>query len=154
MARSFHQYSPDLKQRLVEEIEGGHLSMREAARDAQTTVAMVQTWLREYGRFQPKRDIVEVVMKSEQDRIAALEKALAEAHLKLQVFDELITQANKHYKIDIKKNFGTPPLPSSAPRPTPRTPSPASAARSAAPATPTTSDSAAGATQTPTRTPR
>ena len=104
MARSFHHYSPELKQRLVEEIEGGQLSLREAARDAHTTVAMVQTWLREYGRFQPKRDIVEVVMTSEQARIAALEKALAEAHLKLQVFDELITQANTHYQIDIKKN--------------------------------------------------
>lgn len=149
MARSFHHYSPELKQRLVEEIEGGQLSLREAARDAHTTVAMVQTWLREYGRFQPKRDIVEVVMKSEQARIAALEKALAEAHLKLQVFDELITQANKHYKIDIKKNFGTPPLPSSASRPTPRTPSPASAARSAARATPSTN--ASGGPVTPTR---
>lgn len=77
MARAHHQYSSELKQRLVEEIETGHLSIRGAARDAQTTVAMVQVWRREYGRFQPKRDIVEVVMKSEQDRIAALEKALA-----------------------------------------------------------------------------
>jgi len=86
-----------LKQRLVEEIGGGRLSMREAARDAHTTVAMVQVWLREYRRFQPKRNIVEVVMKAEQDRIAALKKALAEAHLRLQVYDELITQANMRY---------------------------------------------------------
>lgn len=100
MARSHHQYSAELKQRLVEEIEAGQLSLREAARDARTSVAMVPVWLREYGRFQPKRDIVAVVMKSEQDRIAALEKALAEAHLKLQVYDELITQANKRYKTD------------------------------------------------------
>ena len=152
MARSFHHYSPELKQRLVQEIEAGQLSLREAARDAHTTVAMVQTWLREYGRFQPKRDIVEVVMKSEQDRIAALEKALAEAHLKLQVFDELITQANKHYKIDIKKNFGMPLPRPSASRPTPRTPSRASAAPSAGRATPSTNGSAE-APPTPRRTP-
>ena len=55
--------------------------MREAARDAYPTVAMVQVCLREYGRFQPKRDVVQVVMKTEQDRIAALEKTLAEAHV-------------------------------------------------------------------------
>jgi transposase-like protein len=150
MTRALHHYSPELKQRLVEEIEAGHLSLREAARDAQTTVTLVQKWLEEYGRFQPKRDIVEVVMKSEQARIAALEKALAEAHLKLQVYDELITQANKRFKTDIKKNFGMPsPAPSVGP--TRRTPSAPSAAPSGAPATPTTNASAAPAAP-PTRT--
>jgi hypothetical protein len=53
--------------------------------------------------------VVEVVMKSEQERIAALEQALADAHLKLRVYDELITQANKHFKTDLKKSFGTSP---------------------------------------------
>ena len=108
MPRAFHQYSPALKQRLVEEVESGQLSLREAARDAQTSVPMIQKWLDEYGRFKPKRDIVEVVMKSEQARIAALESALAEAHVTLQVYEELITQANKAYKTDLKKNCGTP----------------------------------------------
>jgi transposase-like protein len=106
MDRIHHRYSAELKQRMVAEIESGHLSLREAARDAQTTVTQVQKWLEEYGRFKPKRDVVEVVMKSEQDRIAALEKALADAHLKLEVYDELIVQANKLYQTDLKKNFG------------------------------------------------
>lgn len=144
MARAHHHYSAELKQRLVEEIEGGQLSIREAARDAQTTVAMIQVWLREYGRFQPKRDIVEVVMKSEQDRIAALEKALAEAHLKLVVYDELITQANKRYKTDLKKAFG-PSLPAPSAPGTMGQPSAPSVAPSASPATPTTNGSAAAA---------
>lgn len=142
MRGSFHHYSPELKQRLVDELEAGQLTLREAAQDARTTVAMVRTWLEEYGRYKPKRDIVEVVMRSEQERIAALEKALAEAHVKLLVYDELITQANKRFKTDIKKNFGTPrPTPSAAGEPAP--PSPRSAGRSTARATPTTSGSAA-----------
>lgn len=74
MVRMQHRYSEELKQRLVEEIEAGHLSIREAARDAQTTITLVHQWLEQFGRFKPKRDIVEVVMKSEQDKIAALEK--------------------------------------------------------------------------------
>jgi transposase-like protein len=114
MERAHHRYSPELKERLVAEIESGHLSMREAARDAQTNVTMIQKWLEEYGRYKPKRDVVEVVMKSEQERISTLEKALAEAHLKLRVYDELITQANKHFKTDLKKSFGTTPLPLAA----------------------------------------
>jgi transposase-like protein len=151
MERAHHRYSSELKQRLVEEIERGHLSIREAARDAQTSVTMIQKWLEEYGRYQPKRDVVEVVMKSEQDKIAALEKALAEAHLKIRVYDELITQANKRYKTDIKKNFGMSPLaPAAAAHAA--SPSGPSAARSSARGTPTT-NAAAGAPPDAKRTP-
>ena len=141
MARMQHQYSPELKQRLVEEIEAGHVSIREAARDAQTTVTLMHQWLAEYGRFKPKRDIVEVVMKSEQGQIAALKQALADAHLKLAVYDELITQANKRYKTDLKKSFGmTPSAPSGSTDAT--SASAPSAGSSSARATPTTSGTA------------
>ena len=107
MERALQRYSPELKQRIVEELEAGHLSLREAARDARTTVTMIQKWVEEFGRYRPKRDVVEIVMKSEQERIAALEKALAEAHLKLHVYDELLTQADKKYQLDLKKTLGT-----------------------------------------------
>lgn len=140
MERAQHRYSAELKERLVAEIENGHLSIREAARDARTSVTMIQKWLDEYGRYKPKRDVVEVVMKSEQDRIAALEQALAEAHLKLRVYDELITQANKHFKTDLKKSFGMPPRPPAAPVQT-RPASAPSARSSTERATPTTSTS-------------
>ncbi len=124
MERSRRQFSPELKQRVVEDIEAGHLSIREAARTVQTTAAMVHHWLDEFGRYRPKRNVVEVVMKSEQERIAALEKALAEAHLTLQVYDELITQANKRYKTDLKKSFGTTSLgPAASSGPSPSAPS-------------------------------
>lgn len=137
MERSRRQFSPELKQRIVEELEAGHLSVREAARTVQTSAAMVHHWLEEFGRYKPKRDVVEVVMKSEQERIAALEKALAEAHLTLQVYDELITQANRLYKTDLKKSFGTTPLGPVAT--SARSPSGPSARASDAPATRTTS---------------
>ena len=145
--RAQHRYSAELKQRLVAEIEAGHLSIRETARDAQTTVTLMHQWLDEYGRFKPKRDIVEVVMKREQDKITALEKALADAHLKLVVYDELITQANRLYKTDLKKSFGAPSL---TPAVTPDGTSPLSVPRSAAPATPITSSNGA-ARATPSR---
>lgn len=81
-------------------------------------------------------------MKSEQDRIAALEKALAEAHLTLQVYDALIAQANTHYQTDLKKSFGTLPLsPAAPPRTVPR--SVPSVDASGSPATPSTNGSSA-----------
>jgi transposase-like protein len=141
MERAQHRYSPELKQRIVQELEAGHLSMREAARDARTSMAMISKWVDEFGRYKPKRDVVEVVMKSEQERIAALEKALADAHLTLQVYDELITQANRHYQTDLKKSFGSGPL---APAATSaRSPSKPSVRASDGAATPTTNGSAA-----------
>lgn len=143
MERTRHQYSPELKQRIVDEVEAGHLSLREAAREVQTRVTMIRKWLDEFGRYKPKRDIVEVVMKSEEARIAALEKALADAHLKLQVYDELIAQANRHYQTDLKKSFGTRPFGSAATSVS--SPSAPSARSSDARATPTTSASSAAA---------
>lgn len=114
MERVLHRYSEELKRGIVEEIESGRLSVRDASAETQAGVTQVQKWLEEYGRFKPKRDVVEVVMKSEKEKIAELEKALAEAHLKIRVYDELISLADKRYKTDIKKNFGTRPLGSSA----------------------------------------
>lgn len=145
--RAHRRYSEELKQRIVADVEAGHLSLREAARDTQANVSMIQKWLDEYGRYKPKRDVVEVVMKSEQERIAALEQALAESHLKLRVYESLIAEANRHYKTDLKKSFGTP---SSAPvvRTPPKasdSPSPPSAPSSSARATPTTNASDAPA---------
>jgi transposase-like protein len=110
MNRVRHEYSEALKRGIVEEIESGRLSIRDASDEVGAAVTQVQKWLEEYGRFKPKRDVVEVVMKSEKEKIAELEKALAEAHLKIRVYDELINQAKKKYKIDIKKNFGTQAL--------------------------------------------
>ena len=106
MERAQMSFSPELKRAIVEELESGQISMREAAAREHTTVSRVQLWLKEYGKYQPKRDIIEVIMKSEEERIAALEKALAEAHLKLLVHEKIIELAGKKYKVDLKKTFG------------------------------------------------
>ena len=75
--------------------------------------------------------------------------ARAEAHLKLQVYDELITQANKRYKTDLKKSFGTAPLgPAATSGPSPSGPSVRS---SDARATRTTSAAAAPRSASPAR---
>ena len=67
-----HRYSEELKRRIVEEIECGYLSVRDAARETQAGTMQVQKWFEEYDRFKPKRDVVEVVIKSEKDKIAEL----------------------------------------------------------------------------------
>jgi transposase-like protein len=151
MRQAQRQYSPELKQRIVDDLEAGHLSVREAALATQASMTMVHRWVQEFGRYRPQRDVVEVVMKSEQDRIAALERALADAHLKLQVYDALIAQANQHYQTDLKKSFGTGPSgPAASP---PASPSAPSAPSSAAAATRTTSGLAVPPARPPVRPP-
>lgn len=101
------RFSEELKRHIVSEIEGGTLSQADAKKEYGIAGKVLRYWLSEYGRFRPQRSIVEVVMKSEKERIAELEKALADAHLKMRVYDEIISLAGKKYKVDLKKNFGT-----------------------------------------------
>lgn len=100
-------YQEAFKRCVVAEVEEGRMSQIDAAREYGISKSLVRLLLDEYGRFRPKKSIVEVVMKSEKERIAELEKALADAHLKIRVYDELINQAGKKLKVDIKKTFGT-----------------------------------------------
>jgi transposase-like protein len=99
-------FSPEVKRAIVEELESGRISLREAAVRGYTTVSRVKLWIDEYGKYKPKRDVVEVVMKSEEERISELEKALADAHLKNLVYEEMIALASKKFKVDLKKTFG------------------------------------------------
>jgi len=101
------RYQEAFKRHVVAEIEGGKLSQADASREYGVPKFHVRLWLEEYGKFRPKKNIVEVVMKSEKDRIAELEKALAGSHLKVVVYEELIRQADKALKVDLKKTFGT-----------------------------------------------
>ena len=102
-------FSNELKQAIVNEIESGRVSIRDAAKQSYTTITRIKLWLEEYGKFKPKKNTLEVIMKSEQEKISELEKALAEAHLKIRVYDEIIDLAGKKYREDLKKSFGTQP---------------------------------------------
>lgn len=107
---TIRRFSEELKKRIVEEIEGGNISQADAAREYGMTKSAVRSWLEVYGKLRCKKTIVEVVMKNEKARIEELQKALAEAHLKLRIYDKMIEQANRKYKTDLKKTFGTQAL--------------------------------------------
>jgi transposase len=100
-------YQEALRRSIVAEIEGGRVSIADASREYGISKSLIGVWLQEYGKYRPKKDIVEVVMKSEKDRIAELEKALADATLRARVYEELINEAGKALKMDLKKTFGT-----------------------------------------------
>ena len=100
-------YDERLKRHVVEELESGELSLADCSREYGVPRTLLKHWTKEYGRFRPERSIVEVVMKSEKERIAELEKALSDATLQNRVYEEIIKIADKKYKTDLKKTIGT-----------------------------------------------
>ena len=103
---SRYVYSEELKREVVSEIESGSLSISEAKMEYGVPKSNLKVWLKEYGRYKPKRDLVEVVMKSEKEKIEELERALSDSHLLNRFYEKLIEVADKEYKTDLKKTIG------------------------------------------------
>lgn len=115
------RYSEAFKRKVVEEIENGRLTQAEAKRkyglSNQTTI---RRWLKQFGKKHLLSRIVRIEMPDEkqpqeiikqlQAEKQQLESALAKTQLKLICMESLVEVAEEHYKIDIKKKFGTMPL--------------------------------------------
>lgn len=113
--RPNYRYSLAFKQKVVSEIESGKLTVSQARRiydihGAQTPYK----WLRQLGKGHLIEKIVRVEMKDEKDKLKELtqknqklESALADAHLRLLVYESLLESVEAHYQIDVKKTFGS-----------------------------------------------
>lgn len=102
-----YKYSEELKRHIVKEIESGKMSISDARDEYSVSKSNLKYWLNDYGAYKPKRSIVEVVMKDEKEKIAELEKALSDSHLKNRFYEKLIEIADKEYNTDLKKSIGT-----------------------------------------------
>lgn len=119
MEKEIIRYSTAFKQKVVSEIESGHLTISQAQkiysiRGSET----IQKWIRKLGKLHLLNKVVRIEMKDEVSRIKQLEKekqelesALAKAHLKLIVYESLIDVAEEELGVDIKKNLRSGPLP-------------------------------------------
>ena len=107
------RYSLSFKQQVVKEVESGEsieaLKRRYGIKGGQT----IQKWIRKFGKDHLLNKIVRVETLDEKDRIKSLEEevkklklALADSLLAQRSLEVVITEANKEYKTDLKKNFG------------------------------------------------
>jgi transposase-like protein len=111
------RYSISFKQKVVKEIESEGLNISEAARRYDIKGGQtIQNWIRKFGQNHLLSKIVRVEMKGEKDRVKELEGelkrvklALADATLKNDVLETIITMVNDHYQTDVKKNLGPQP---------------------------------------------
>lgn len=99
--------SDELKRRIVEEIESGSIGQCEASRLYGIDRGLIFKWLKNYGKLSHQREVVEIVMKDEREKIEQLQSALSDAILKARLYEEVIELASKEYKTDIKKNFSS-----------------------------------------------
>ena len=116
--RTVVRYSISFKQKVVKEIEEEGLNISEAARRYGIKGGeTIQNWIRKFGQNHLLSKIVRVEMKGEKDRVKELETelkrvklALADAAMKNDVLETIITLVNDHYQTDVKKNLGHQPF--------------------------------------------
>jgi transposase len=113
--REILRYSRAFKQKVVGEIERGEINIYQAQSvyDIKGS-GTIQKWIKRFGKNHLLRKVVRIEMKDERDKIKQLEQeiralksALSEEHLKNITLESLIEVAQKHYKTDFKKNFGS-----------------------------------------------
>lgn len=116
-ARASLRYSETFKQKVLQEIETGHLTPAQAVRKYGIGhCSTINYWMKKY-RPQLLRKVVRIEMPKErkkQDEIKRLkaekqqlESALAQAQIKLIVHETLVDVASRELNIDLKKTFGS-----------------------------------------------
>ena len=109
------RYSQAFKQKVVSEIESGKITVAEARKIYDITgIGTIENWIKKLGKNHLLTKVVRIEMKDEHDKIKQLERhqqqlesALAQAHLKIICLESLLESVEDHYRIDVKKNFGT-----------------------------------------------
>lgn len=110
-----YRYSLAFKQKVISEIEAGKYSLSRARQiyDIHGGGTLYR-WLRQFGKGHLIANIVKVQMKDEKDKLKELvqknrdlESALAQAHLKLLMYESLLESVEAHYHVDLKKTFGS-----------------------------------------------
>jgi transposase-like protein len=108
------RYSLAFKQKVVSEIEAGKFSISQTKRIYDISAVSIYKWLRKLGKGHLIERMVRIEMKDEKDKFKELqhknqelESALAQAHLRLLMYECLVESVEAHYQIDVKKTFGS-----------------------------------------------
>lgn len=111
--RFTNRYSLSFKQKVISEIESGKLT-KEGARKLYGIRggSSIHTWIKKLGKLHLLNKVVRIELKDEVSRVKQLEKekkdlesALAQAHLKLIVYESIISVSEEELGIDLKKNL-------------------------------------------------
>ncbi len=110
-----NRYSLAFKQKVVQDIESGHLNQSEATRKyGLSSYSLVQNWIKSLGKNHLLNKVVRIELPNEQNIIKKLkaekqqlETVLAQTQIKLICMESLVEIAQKDYGLDLKKKHGT-----------------------------------------------
>ena len=109
-------FSDAIKRKVVKDIEHKNVSIIAVCREYLVCSQTVYNWLNKYSRHLQSGKNLVVQMESEQYRSKELEKKVAELEavvgrkkMEIDFLNKLIEIAGDELKVDLKKNFSTPP---------------------------------------------
>lgn len=109
-------FSQEFKRKKVEEIEKGVATVVEISRTYQVTRAAIYKWIYKYSPYRQKG--YKQVVESESDtrkiselkaKVEELEQKVGQKQLMVDFLHQQLEEIEKHYGIDIKKNFSASP---------------------------------------------
>lgn len=111
------RYSISFKQKVVQEIEEEGLTLSAAQRRYGIKGgSTIQGWIKAFGKYHLLNKTIRVETKDEKDRLKEMEKEikhlkslLVEAYMGKACAEKVIELADKEYKTDLKKTFGSNP---------------------------------------------
>lgn len=110
------RYSQSFKQQVVREYEAGASAYSLQQKYGIGCFKTVQQWVKQYGRKGYRSELVliqtvedQVEFKAMKQRIADLERALAESILENRMLNATLEVASQTLELDLKKNFGSRP---------------------------------------------
>ncbi len=111
--RIIKRYSNAFKLQVVRQIEQGQLSIAQAERRYDIGgSSTIPRWLKDLGKNHHTCKIMRIETPDEVDQLKTLqhqrqelESALAQAHLKILALESTLAVAEKHFSVDLKKNF-------------------------------------------------
>lgn len=111
-----HRYSEALKQKVVEEVSKGKISIAQARRNYDIRGHMtIQRWMRDYDKSANiRKEVVFIKKKNESMKVKKLKKekqelesALAQAQLKIISLESTLEVISEEYGDDLKKKLDT-----------------------------------------------
>jgi len=111
-----HRYSEALKQKVVEEVSKGKISIAQARRNYDIRGHMtIQRWMRDYDKsLNIRKEVVFITKKNESMKVKQLKKekqelesALAQAQLKIISLESTLEVISEEYGDDLKKKLDT-----------------------------------------------
>ncbi|MCT1527023.1 transposase [Sphingobacterium hotanense] len=116
LIRKSRVYSDDFKREIVSLFESGKFSVLQLARLYGISNPTIYQWIYKFSNFNEKgQRIMEMKssstnkLKAMEQRIRELERMIGQKQIKIDFLEKMIDIAGDDLKVDIRKNFNTPP---------------------------------------------